>query len=157
MQKGDKYVNFYKCDECDNILLEMSRPDKLCAKEGMELLKPNTSDGAGEKHVPVVSYANNAVTVKVGAAEHPMLPEHYIEWIYIQTTFGGIYCKLNPGDPPEATFNISPDEIEGVFEFCNIHGLWKTPDSMVPDPYTTNNVACSPEFPAGCVDPTDEN
>ena len=41
---------------------------------------------------------------------------------------GKVYKKfLNPGDEPEAEFDIDP-KIEGLIvrDYCNVHGLWKT-------------------------------
>ncbi|MDL2324239.1 desulfoferrodoxin [Ruminococcaceae bacterium OttesenSCG-928-A16] len=152
-------VDFFKGVECENIVLELSAGKKECTAGTIELLKANTVDAAQEKHVPVVSEEDGKVRVKVGEVEHPMLPEHHIEWIYVKTTFGGIYCNLEVGDPPEALLNIKPDEVEAVYEYCNLHGLWKAPDSAIIEfglNFDQNTVACSPEFAAGCVDPSVE-
>lgn len=149
-------ANFYKCDECGEIVLEMSAPAESCPNNNKELLKANSSDGAGEKHVPVVSAEEGKVRVKVGAVAHPMLPEHHIEWIYVKTSFGGIYANLAVGDPPEALLNIKPSEVLEVYEYCNLHGLWKAPNPQeaLGIDFDQNTVACSPEFAAGCVDPS---
>ena len=66
------------------------------------------------------------IYVKVGEAEHPMLPEHYIEWISLQTKQGNQRKELAPGEKPESCFAICEgDEVEAVYAYCNLHGLWK--------------------------------
>jgi superoxide reductase len=52
-----------------------------------------------------------------------MLPEHHIAFIYIETENGGIRVDLK--DKPEATVYCSDKPI-AVYEYCNLHGLWKT-------------------------------
>ena len=54
----------------------------------MQELVPGTVDAAKEKHIPEVVVDGQKVTVTVGSVEHPMVPEHYIEWVSIQTKFG---------------------------------------------------------------------
>lgn len=147
-------MNIYKCDGCGNVLLDFMNTAEPYKVPGLELLQANTVDAAVEKHVPVASIQTNGVKVQVGSIPHPMLPEHYIEWIYVKTSFGGIYCNLEPGDPPEALFRLVPDEVEEVYEHCNLHGLWKAESPVLPLTYDTNDVACSPEFSAGCVNPS---
>jgi len=98
---------------------------KCCGEDMVELV-PNTSDGAKEKHVPVVEVSGDKVTVKVGSVSHPMEAEHYIMWVYIQTEQGGQRKNLNPGDKPEATFALADgDKVVAAFAYCNKHGLWK--------------------------------
>ena len=84
----------------------------------------NTTDGAHEKHVPQISIDGNKVTVKVGSVEHPSLPEHYIEFILLETKSGIQTRWLKPGDKPEAVFNVS-EPVTTAYEYCNLHGLWK--------------------------------
>jgi len=58
--------------------------------------------------------------------EHPMVEEHYIQWISIETTGGSQRVKLNPGDKPVAEFCLADgEELVAAYEYCNIHGLWK--------------------------------
>lgn len=53
--------------------------------------------------------------------------KHYIEWVSIQTNRGMQRVYLNPGDAPKAEFLLLPEEkLEAVYEYCNLHGLWKT-------------------------------
>ena len=92
---------------------------------GEELI-PNTTDAAGEKHVPVITITNNTVTVTVGSVEHPSIPEHYIEWIMLETSKGMQMKWGKPGFVPTAVFTIAEDEtILAAYEYCNLHGLWK--------------------------------
>jgi superoxide reductase len=121
-------VKFYICKHCGNIIgmIHSSGVKVKCCGEDMVELVPNTSDGAKEKHVPVVEVNGNEVTVKVGSVAHPMEAEHYIMWIYIQTAQGGQRKSLNPGDKPEAKFAlVEGDKMIAAFAYCNKHGLWK--------------------------------
>jgi superoxide reductase len=95
-----------------------------CCGKPMDLLTENTTDAAKEKHVPVIEKTADGVKVKVGSIPHPMLKEHYIEWI--ELIVDGRSCRrfLNPGDPPEAFFPVKADNITAR-EFCNLHGVWK--------------------------------
>ena len=71
--------------------------------ENLKNLKANTTDAAVEKHVPVVTQDGNKVSVAVSSVEHPMLPEHYIMGVYIETKNGGQLHRFQPGDTPKAT------------------------------------------------------
>ena len=87
-------------------------------------ITPNTTDGAYEKHVPVIEQHGDHVTVRVGSVAHPMLPEHYIEWIILETQTGSQRRDLKPGDKPEADFAVT-EPVIAAYEYCNLHGLWK--------------------------------
>ena len=89
-----------------------------------EELTANTTDGAHEKHVPVIEQSGDTVTVKVGSAEHPSLPAHYIEWILLLTETGFQMKWLKPGDKPAAVFKVT-ENVVAAYEYCNLHGLWK--------------------------------
>ena len=121
-------VKFYRCAICGKIVAmvkETAIPTICCGQEMAQLI-PGTTDGAAEKHVPVVTRKGNIVEVKVGSVEHPMTNEHYIQWICLQTKQGNQRKMLNPTDKPEAKFMIfEDDEIEAVYEYCNLHSLWK--------------------------------
>ena len=98
------------------------------------LLTPNTTDGAHEKHVPVIEISNDMVKVSVGSVEHPSLPAHYIEFIALQTNKGFQMKWGKAGDKPQAVFKVSEDEtILAAFEYCNLHGLWKATLSTNPE------------------------
>lgn len=145
-------VNFYKCSECDKVLLMMGAGDDSCSSKDLSLLQPNTVDAAMEKHVPVVSVEDGLVTVRVGAMPHPMEPEHFIQWVYVKTSFGGVFANLSPGDPPQAAIHVEPSEVEEVYAYCNLHGLWKAKEPVLPLSFRANNIACSAEFSDGCVE-----
>lgn len=89
-----------------------------------EELTANTSDGALEKHVPVIEVSGDVVTVRVGSVEHPSLPAHYIGWILLETEQGFQIHYLKPGMKPEATFKVT-EKVLAAYEYCNLHGLWK--------------------------------
>ena len=89
------------------------------------LLTPNTTDAAGEKHVPVITVSGDEVKVAVGSVEHPSLEAHYIEWIVLVTETGCQMKWLKPGMKPEAVFKLVPREkVVAAYEYCNLHGLW---------------------------------
>ena len=148
-------LKFYHCRHCGNIAVKPfdSGVPLVCCGEQMEELVANTTDAALEKHVPDVKVDGSNVHVQVGSTLHPMTPEHYIEWVFVQTTAGGTYCHLTPDDEPEVMFPLQPDEVVSVYEYCNIHGLWKAAEPPLPNFFDTNDVACSPEFSAGCINP----
>lgn len=120
-------LKIFKCEICGNIveLLHEGAGELVCCNQPMKLMKENTVDAAKEKHVPVVEKTANGYLVKVGSVAHPMEEKHYIEWI--ELIADGKACRqfLNPGDKPEAFFQI---EAKDVFarEYCNLHGLWRS-------------------------------
>lgn len=95
-----------------------------CGKE-MQVLKENTSDGATEKHVPVIEASGKGVLVKVGEIAHPMAEDHYITWIEVSDGTVSMRRKLHPGEVPEAFFEIPYSGNLVAREYCNKHGLWK--------------------------------
>ena len=122
-------MKFYKCEICGKIvaMVKETPVDTVCCGQAMRELVPGTTDGASEKHVPVYTLEGNTVRVKVGSVEHPMTDAHHIEWIAIETENGNQRKELKPGDKPEATFALVPrDKVKSVYEYCNLHGLWKT-------------------------------
>ena len=121
-------MKFYKCDVCGKIvaMVKETAVDTICCGKPMRELIPGTTDGAVEKHVPVYKVDGNTVTVTVGSAEHPMEEKHHIEWIAIETENGNQRKELKPGDRPCAEFALVPyDKIKSVYEYCNLHGLWR--------------------------------
>jgi superoxide reductase len=119
-------LEIYKCEACGNIVevLHGGAGELVCCGAPMVLMNENTVDAAKEKHVPVVAKTAGGVTVKVGDVPHPMEEKHYIEWIEIIAD-GKVYRQfLNPGETPEATFNVEADQVTAR-EYCNLHGHWK--------------------------------
>jgi superoxide reductase len=123
-----KEQKFFLCKHCGNLvgMIEDSGVKIVCCGEPMTELKANTSDGAKEKHVPVIETDGNLVKVTVGSVFHPMLLEHHIAWIYLQTKKGGQRKCLEVGADPVAQFALTDDdEVVAAYEYCNLHGLWK--------------------------------
>ena len=121
-------MKFYRCAHCGQIIAIVKKTGVpvMCCGQPMQEIIPSSTDASVEKHVPVVTVDGCTVTVTVGSAEHPMLPEHYIEWISLQTAAGNQRKALHPGDAPKTTFCICQgDRIEAVYAYCNLHGLWK--------------------------------
>ena len=121
-------VKFYRCSHCGNIIYKVidSNVPVVCCGQKMEELVAGTSDGAVEKHVPAVSVDGKVVSVKVGSVEHPMVEAHYIQWIALETKKGVSFRHLSHENAPEAVFVVAEDdEPVAVYEYCNLHGLWK--------------------------------
>lgn len=119
-------LQIYKCEVCGNIveMLHAGAGQLVCCGQPMKLFKENTTDAAKEKHVPVIDKTAAGIKVKVGSVAHPMEEKHYIEWIEVIAD-GQAYRKfLNPGEAPEATFELQAEQVT-VREYCNLHGLWK--------------------------------
>ena len=119
---------FFRCNSCGNIIgvIKDGGGPLVCCGQPMRELVPGTTDGAKEKHVPVYTVCGSTVTVKVGSAEHPMTDGHRIEWIAIETENGNQRKELKTSEKPEATFAIVPyDKVKSIYEYCNLHGLWK--------------------------------
>ncbi len=120
-------TKFYKCRHCGNVIVKFvdSGVNVVCCGEQMQLLVPNTVDASNEKHVPVVEKVDECtIKVKVGSDPHPMLPEHHIAFIYVETEKGGILVNLK--DKPEAVICLGDEKAVAVYEYCNLHGLWMT-------------------------------
>ena len=121
-------VKFYYCTVCGKIIVvvkDTGVPTVCCGKNMVELV-PCTTDAAVEKHVPVINVEGNKVTVSVGSVTHPMLPEHYIEWVLLVTDKGIQKKQFKPGDEPKAEFTLLDGEkVISAYEFCNLHKLWK--------------------------------
>lgn len=93
---------------------------------GFVELQANTTDGTREKHVPNVEIDGDQIKVKVGSQRHPMLDEHFIQFILLETTEMAMVKYLKPNDEPEAIFVLNGKEKPvAVYEYCNLHGLWK--------------------------------
>jgi superoxide reductase len=121
-------MKFYRCPRCGNIvaMVKSSGAPIVCCGAPMEEIIPGTTDASLEKHVPVYEVKDGKVFVTVGAAAHPMIPEHYIEWVSLQTKSGNQRKALQPGEEPKVCFSICDgDEVEAVYAYCNLHGLWK--------------------------------
>lgn len=121
-------MKFYKCPICGKIIamVEERNVPTICCGKPMELLEANTQDGAHEKHIPVFEVKDGIVHVKVGEVAHPMMDNHYIQWILLETNLGNQRKVLKPGEEPVAKFALlEGEEVKAVYEYCNLHGLYK--------------------------------
>ena len=119
--------SIFKCMHCGYIVqvLHEAKGKLNCCGDEMKLMKENDTDGATEKHVPVIEATDQGVKVTVGSVAHPMEEDHFIEWIEI---INGDYVNrkyLKPGDKPEAEFYVKYSDKLVVREYCNKHGHWK--------------------------------
>ena len=121
-------MKLYVCPICGNVvekIVDKGVPVVCCGKPMVELTA-NTTDGALEKHVPVLSIDGDKLHVKVGEVSHPMTDEHLITTIIAVFNSLVLRVDLTSADQPEAVFAIGDYKgtIE-VYEYCNLHGLWK--------------------------------
>ena len=118
-------VDFYRCNVCGNIvaLIKVGGGTLVCCGQNMEKLEANSTDASQEKHVPVITKEDGKIKVAVGSVLHPMVPEHFIEWIALVIYDKVEFKFLKPGAEPKAEFS----EVKSgtVFAYCNQHGLWK--------------------------------
>ena len=119
---------FYVCSHCGNIIAKVKDVGVpvMCCGQKMTEIVPGTTEASHEKHIPVYQVEGNIVTVRVGAVDHPMTAEHLIEWVSLQTKQGNQRKVLAPGQEPVVRFALCEgDEVEAVYAYCNLHGLWK--------------------------------
>ena len=119
---------FYICPHCGNIvtMAKDAGVPVMCCGQKMQELVAGTVEASLEKHVPIYTVENGVINVMVGEIEHPMIPEHFIEFIAVETNKDLKMKRLTDLDNPEANFAILPDEtVEAVYAYCNLHGLWK--------------------------------
>ena len=123
----DMATRFYKCNHCGNVIQKVvdSKVPVVCCGEKMTELIPGTVDASVEKHLPVVTWIDDkTIKVQVGSVAHPMSAEHHSAFIYVETENGGIRVDLK--DTPEAVVVLGDEKPVAVYEYCNLHGLWKT-------------------------------
>lgn len=121
-------MKFYRCSHCGQIIAIVKKTGVpvVCCGEPMKEIEAGSVDASLEKHVPVFEVSGDKVVVTIGSVEHPMEANHYIEWVAIQTKSGNQRKALKPGDVPKVCFRICEgDEVEAVYAYCNLHGLWK--------------------------------
>ena len=73
-------LEVYKCTHCGNIVevIHGGGASLVCCGENMKLMKEGSTDGAMEKHVPVIEKIEGGYKVTVGSVAHPMDENHYI-------------------------------------------------------------------------------
>ena len=128
-------LKFFRCPHCGNIIEKINDAGVpvMCCGQKMERLYPGTTEASAEKHIPAVRITDNRVWVKVGAVDHPMTEEHFIEWVCLLTD-KGVYRKyLTPGKMPTATFLTVNEKPIAVYAYCNLHSLWMASAEVAPN------------------------
>jgi len=120
-------MKIFECSHCRNqvFMLNDSGVPMVCCGTPMNELIAGETDAALEKHVPAYTVDGNQLHVCVGDVEHPMTEAHYIQWIAVEQGGKISFSKLTPTDEPKATFTLETDKIFTVYEYCNLHKLWK--------------------------------
>ena len=123
-----KETKFFICEHCGNIIgvINDAGVPMMCCGQKMTQLIPGTVEASVEKHLPVVSVDGDRVKVEIGSVAHPMVEEHSILWVYLQTDKGGQRKNLVVGEAPCAEFALADEKPVAVYAYCNLHGLWKT-------------------------------
>ena len=118
---------FYICEHCGNLIgmINDAGVPMMCCGQKMSELKPGTVEASAEKHIPVVTIEENIVKVEIGSVAHPMVEEHSILWVYLQTDRGGQRKCLEIGKAPVVTFALADEKPVAAYAYCNLHGLWK--------------------------------
>lgn len=140
-------MKIYRCGVCGNIVtksVDGGGPLSCCGSP-MNLLEAGVTDAALEKHVPALQINGNELHVQVGEVLHPMTPEHYIQMILVCQEDKVQYVPLSADKAPKVVFCIDPGKPLSVYEYCNLHGLWKA------EYYPQDEVVCSAEFPQSCI------
>jgi len=119
-------LQVYKCEVCGNMVevIHTGGGTLACCNQNMTLQQEGVTDAATEKHVPVLEKVSGGYKVTVGSVSHPMGDDHLVEWIELIADGKAYRQFLQPGDAPEAVFNVEADKVVAR-EFCNLHGLWK--------------------------------
>ncbi len=124
-----KKLEMYKCSVCGNFVevVLAGAGELVCCGQPMNLLKANSTDAAGEKHVPYFIKKDEELEIRIGSVLHPMSEEHYIQFVEVVSK-DERYVKrkyLYPNEEP--TFNLKGYDVGALTarEFCNLHGLWE--------------------------------
>jgi len=140
-------LDVYKCPKCGNVMTVLNSevpgtppsccylrdpndPADLDRKERVTMAKLDEKSGdvLTEKHVPFIEKQGNGIRITMGKpALHPMLADHYIQWVEVVTKDDRSYRKfLLPGQQPIASFEVKLDDVARVREFCTLHDLWRS-------------------------------
>lgn len=120
-------LELYRCAVCGNLVQVIlnGAGELVCCGQLMEHLVPQKNEDSelAEKHVPLIEQEGNKRFVKL--KYHPMLPEHYIQFIEVYTKDKTrLYLKyFEPNEAAECDITHFEENIEAL-EHCNIHGLW---------------------------------
>ena len=121
-------MKLYRCSNCNKIITSNAAIKTCdCCNQKLVELKPNTTEAAQEKHLPVVKVTDKTIKVTVGEVLHPMTEQHYISNIYLEFKDGTILCRrLTPNGNPVAVFKLNAGKPVAAYAYCNLHGVWKT-------------------------------
>lgn len=121
-----KKLAVFKCAKCQSVIERVVDGSEsfACCGEPMKRLVEGATDGAAEKHVPVIEKIDGGYKVSVGSVAHPMGEDHHIAWIELIADNQSLMAFLKPGDKPEAVFKTDAARVVAR-EYCNLHGLWK--------------------------------
>ena len=120
-------LKFYRCKHCGNLIAMVNdaKVNPICCGEKMELLVPGSVEASVEKHIPEYKVKDGILEVVVGSIAHPMLDNHYIEWVAYESEEGFAIKYLKPGMEPKVEFALKEGEtVLRVYSYCNLHGLW---------------------------------
>ncbi|WP_409199640.1 desulfoferrodoxin family protein [Methanobrevibacter sp. DSM 116169] len=122
-----KNNELYKCNKCDYIveMIHGGACEMKCCDEEMELLKAIQKEEGTEKHIPIITVDADKIKIDIGEVPHPMVEEHWINFVELFVGDQIFRQELYPGDEPSVTFNVaSKGEEVSARIYCNIHGLW---------------------------------
>ena len=116
-----------RCGQCGKIQILHQKADMPgdCCGKTPEILQMHIDGEMEETHAPVITRKDGHLYAYVGAYDHLMAPDHYIEWILLVSSQGERLCLLKPGDEPKAIF-LPGEQVIAVYAYCSRHGLWKT-------------------------------
>ena len=120
-------LEIYKCDICGNIVqvFKEGAGELVCCGKTMKLLEPQKEETElGEKHIPEFEEREGKRYVSV--LKHPMVKEHYIEFIetYTKDKNEIKIMFFHPEERAEMDITELPHELSAI-EYCNIHDLWE--------------------------------
>lgn len=126
-------LELYKCNVCGNVIeVVLSGVGELvCCNQLMEKLEEQAigDEMVQEKHVPIVNVVDDGIEIRVGSVPHPMIEEHYIQFVEAHSK-DKKYVKrkyLTPNEEPVLKLKCNCSDIIAR-ELCNIHGLWISED-----------------------------
>ena len=95
------------CGEAMEEVIVEGAGELVCCGEAMELLEPRQLPEGGVKHIPVITKEDGKIVVTMGEEAHPMLEEHYINFVELIVGDQVYRANLKPGDEPKAVFDVN--------------------------------------------------